>query len=139
MKAVPTTDLPLRIGALFRRRPNTAWAEKEIRQFKVLVKQKCFEDLDDLALVEQYYAFERRRGEHGRHRRDLYTFLNNFGGELDRAREWRELHPVKQPPRVIIPMPPAKSEPFAAPTDPEEIARIQRFEAERQARKQRNG
>jgi len=133
MKAAPTTELALRIGELFHRRPVTQWAEKEIRQYKVLVRAKCFESLDDLALVEQYYAFERKRGDNGRHRRDLYTFLNNFQGEVDRANMWRELHPVKAAPRKIIPMPAIASEPFVPSAD--EVESMARFAAERELRK----
>lgn len=135
MKAAPTTALALRIGALFHRRPATQWAEKEIRQYKVLVRAKCFEALEDLTLVEQYYAFERKRGDNGKHRRDLYTFLNNFQGEVDRANLWRDAHPVKAAPRKIIPLPLMSSEPFVAPTDTESLASLARFEAERQRRK----
>lgn len=133
MKAAPTTELALRIGALFHRRPATQWAEKEIRQYKVLVRAKCFESLDDLTLVEQYYAFERKRGDNGRHRRDLYTFLNNYQGEVDRANMWRELHPVKPAPRKIIPMPPVASVPFVPSAD--EVESMARFAAERELRK----
>lgn len=51
------------------------------------------EDLNDLALVEKYYEFERKKGDKGIHRRDLATFLNNYGGEVDRARLWAEKFP----------------------------------------------
>jgi hypothetical protein len=47
-------------------------------------------NIDDLALLETYYAFERQKKGDGWHRRDIYTFLNNYYGELDRARAWRE-------------------------------------------------
>lgn len=133
MKAVPTTELALRIGRLFHRRPTTEWAEKEIRQYRVLVRAKCFVELEDLTLVEQYYAFERKRGDNGKHRRDLYTFLNNFQGEVDRANLWRELHPVKSPPRKVIPMPLIPSAPFVPTAD--EVESMRRFEEERRLRK----
>lgn len=58
-----------------------------------LKKDHCFDDLDDLTLVELYYAFERKKGDKGIHRRDLATFLNNYGGEVDRARLWAEKFP----------------------------------------------
>lgn len=38
-------------------------------------------------MVCRYTEAERAKGDDGRHRRDLLTFLNNFTGELDRARE----------------------------------------------------
>lgn len=132
---IPTTAIPLRLCALFKRRPTTQWAEKEVRQYRALVRQGCFADLGDFDLIEQYYAFERKRGDQGKHRRDLYTFLGNWQGELDRATLWREQHPVKAPPRKIIPLPLIPSEPFVAPTDAESIASLARFEQQRQERK----
>ena len=85
----PTTEPALRISRLFSRRPTTAWAEKEIRVYRKLVKDGCFVSLNDLGLIERYYAFQRKK-EDGIRRRDLYTFLNNYAGELDRARAWAE-------------------------------------------------
>ena len=76
-----------RIATLFGRRNTTAWSEKEVRRYKVLVKDGYLTN-EDMDLIERYYAFQRRKGDKGIHRRDLYTFLNNFPGELDRAREW---------------------------------------------------
>lgn len=97
--AVPTTEAAKRIAALFRRRPTTPWDEKEIKQFKKLARIKCFETLDDLALVERYYFAERKkrsRGQPGFDRRKLLTFLNNFTGEVDKAKDWEELRPAKK-------------------------------------------
>lgn len=82
----PTTEYAKRIAALFRRRLTTNWSEKEIRQYKKLVKDGYF--IEDLELVERYYVFERRKGDMGIHRRDLQTFLNNYPGEVDRAKLW---------------------------------------------------
>ena len=77
-----------RIATLFGRRNTTAWSEKEVRRYKVLVKDGYLTN-EDMDLIERYYAFQRRKGDKGIHRRDLYTFLNNFPGELDRARAWQ--------------------------------------------------
>lgn len=85
----PTTEPAKRIAELFKRRLTTAWAPKEVLQYKKLVKDGCFENyIDDLQLIERYYVFERRKEDKGIHRRDLLTFLNNYPGELDRARQW---------------------------------------------------
>lgn len=86
----PTSEPAKRIAALFHRKLTTAWSEKEIRAFRKLVRAKCFEAMDDLVLIERYYFVERKKGDKGIHRRDLSTFLNNFGGELDRARAWEQ-------------------------------------------------
>lgn len=133
MKCAPTTDLAKRVAALCKRKPTTPWADKEIRAYKHLVKSGFFNDLSDFALIESYYAFERKKGDKGFYRRDLYTFLFNAAGELDRATAWRELHPVKAAPRKIIPMPPVASEPFVPSAD--EVESMARFAAERELRK----
>jgi hypothetical protein len=94
---VPTTEPAKRIAVLFKRRLTTAWAPKEIEQYRKLVKDGHFQDLDDLELIERYYVFERRKEDKGIHRRELQTFLNNYLGELDRARQWdaRFRRPIK--------------------------------------------
>lgn len=141
MKLVPTTPLAIRVAALCKRKPQTPWSPKEVAVYRRLVKAGFFNDLADLELIEQYYAFQRKRGDcgpnRGCHRRGLSTFLNNAAEELDRANHWREAHPIMKPPRVIIPMPPTPSEPWVAPTDPNEIAAMIRFQREREERKQR--
>jgi len=81
-KNLPSTPQAARIAALFSRRPTTAWSEKESKALRAIGE---IHD-DDLALIEAYYAAERAKGDIGWHRRDIGTFLNNFSGELDRAR-----------------------------------------------------
>lgn len=81
---LPTTEIPIRIAKLFRRRLTTPWSEKEFASFK---KAGPIES-SDMDLIEKYYAAERKKGrgpQGGIHRSDLPTFLNNFRGELDRA------------------------------------------------------
>lgn len=87
---IPTTELAKKIAALFRRRLTTPWDVREIRRYKKLVKAGAFDDPADFDLVSKYYETQRKLGENGRHRRDLDTFLNNWFGELDRARAWEE-------------------------------------------------
>jgi hypothetical protein len=81
----PTTEPARRIAALFHRKLQTPWSEKELKVYKELYMQGAFANRQDLDLLELYYAAERKKKEGGIHRRDLYTFLNNFAGELDRA------------------------------------------------------
>jgi len=88
-KNVPTTRTAQRIATLFNRRLTTPWSVPEIKAFRAL---GVIAD-DDLELVERYYAFERAKGEMGIHRRDLCTFLNNWRGELDRARAFSQTAP----------------------------------------------
>lgn len=95
----PSSATAIRIANLFSRRVNTPWIEKEIKRFRELFHLGFLSD-DNLDLVERYYRFQRKRGDSGIHRRDLYTFLNNFPGELDRAREWEKRNPKEKPKKV---------------------------------------
>jgi hypothetical protein len=81
---LPTSETAKRIATIFKRRHTTAWSEKEIAAFKALGEI----DLDDLTLLERYYASPAPYLRH-----DLGTFLNNFAGEIDRA---KKLPPEKQ-------------------------------------------
>lgn len=81
-KRLPTTDISKRIAKLFHRRLTTAWTKDEVAKYRDLGEI----DPADIGLIEAYYRAERVKGDEGRHRRDLTTFLNNFAGELDRAR-----------------------------------------------------
>ena len=81
-EAIPTTPEAMRIADLYGRRHTTPWSAKEIRAFKAIPK----ESLEQLDLVCRYTEAERAKGIKGIHRRDLATFLNNFQGELDRAK-----------------------------------------------------
>ncbi len=84
---IASIELRERVGALFHRRPTTPWSHKEARVYAQIVKHGL--RIEDLEMIERYYVYQRKR-ENGIHRRDLYTFLNNFSGELDRARAWDE-------------------------------------------------
>lgn len=85
-KRLPESDAAKRLATLFRRRHTTPWTKDEIAAFLAIGPI----DPDDLTVIEAYYARERAKGDHrdtgGVHRRDLKTFLNNYAGELDRAR-----------------------------------------------------
>jgi hypothetical protein len=82
---IPTSPQAIRISELYGRRPTTKWSAREIKAYKAIPR----ESLENLDLVCKYTEAERAKGEGGRHRRDLGTFLNNFPGELDRARAWQ--------------------------------------------------
>lgn len=132
---IPTTPLARRIAALVKRRPTTPWSDKEYRQYGKLFKAGCFNHLADLELLEQFYAFQHKRGDQGIHRRDLLTLLNNWPGEIDKATDWRERHPLKQPPRKIIPLPPAHSDQPVVTAEPEVVDRFLAEYRERKAAK----
>ncbi len=87
-KNLPTNPNALRLAAIFHRKPTTSWTDKEVRAFKALGQL----DLADLEAVEAYYAAHwppDSRNSKNILRHDLITFLNNFRGEVDRARMWQ--------------------------------------------------
>ncbi len=59
-----------------------------MKRYRQLIKDQVMSD-SALELIGRYYVYQRKK-ENGIHRRDLYTFLNNFAGELDRAQAWDE-------------------------------------------------
>jgi len=76
----------IRIGRWFKRRETTRPSEKELRAYRAVGEI----DPEDFALMEKYYlAPAPGEGDHRRH--DLSTLLNNWPGELDRARRWEKL------------------------------------------------
>lgn len=82
---LPTTEPAKRIAGIFHRKLTTEWSDDEIKAFK---KLKAI-DPEELALTERYYAANwppDRNANILRHNVD--TFLNNFTGEIDRARQW---------------------------------------------------
>lgn len=82
--AIPTTPEAIAISELFSRRLTTEWSKKEIESFKSACKRGVV-TVPAITTISRYYVAERAKGNDGRHRRDLCTFLNNFDGELDRA------------------------------------------------------
>jgi hypothetical protein len=72
----------LRIEALFHRRETTAWNTRELKALPKEIHP------DDLTLVEAYYKHPHPKDKDYR-RRDLQTLLNNWNGEVDRARAWK--------------------------------------------------
>jgi hypothetical protein len=67
---------------MFHRRPDTPWSEKELQTLERLGSI----NLDDLAIVETRYAAQWPPNGENYLRTSLLTFLNNFPGEVDRAR-----------------------------------------------------
>lgn len=69
----------LRVGAMVRRRPDTKWSPKEIKALKEVFELNTPEE--DIRLVEARY-----RSDDKYLRRELYTLLNNWNGEVDKVR-----------------------------------------------------
>lgn len=80
----PTPE-QLRLGRLFSRKPTTRWSATELKAWKKIGSV----DEGDLELLERYYEANLPETKDFR-RRDLSTLLNNFAGELDRARKFKE-------------------------------------------------
>lgn len=77
---LPTSERSKRIAILFSRKLTTEWNDKEIAAFKKISKQPD----EDFDLVEEFY-----KSDYEFLRHDLLTFLNNFTGEVDKARKWK--------------------------------------------------
>lgn len=77
---LPTSSRAKMLADLFRRRHSTPWSDKEIEAFKKLAKQPD----EDFELVAELY-----RSDYEFLRHELLTFLNNFTGEVDKARKWK--------------------------------------------------
>ena len=69
----------LRIGAMVRRRPTTHWSPKEIKALKEVFELNTPEE--DILLVEARYKSDDKYL-----RRDAMALLNNWNGEVDKAR-----------------------------------------------------
>jgi hypothetical protein len=76
--------LQRRLGALFRRKASTQWSPQELKALRAIKVSE-----DDLKRLEWYYRLQLPIKEDFR-RRSLQTLLNNFPGELDRARRFKE-------------------------------------------------
>ena len=80
---MPTTDSQKRFSQIMGRRLTTAWSPKELAAFKALGPL----DESDLESVEAFYR-DNQSNEKAYLRTSLSTLLNNFPGEVDRARTW---------------------------------------------------
>lgn len=89
-----SNEIQIRLNKLFRRKDTTKWSDKELRAFK-----KIDFNESDLVSIERYYLAEHESDKDYR-RRDVLTLLNNWTGELDRARNWKPNAPKTQRFRV---------------------------------------
>ena len=79
--------LRLRIGSWFKRRESTKWSDKELKALRGVIKLGT--PPEDIDLLEAWY----NSGDTYL-RKDIITLLNNWGGEIDRART--KVHPTPQ-------------------------------------------
>jgi uncharacterized protein YdaU (DUF1376 family) len=115
---VEVSDFKIRVASWFRRKPTTAWSQKEEKAWKVIKI-----DTEDFRTLENYYTMDFPDGADFR-RRDLQTLLNNWNSEIDRARPY-DTSPIS---RVELPPEPTSEDFFATFTankalrDAEELA-----------------
>lgn len=74
------TALQKQINSWYNRRDSTPWSPKEMKALKAIPEP----DDEDLALLAEYTQHSPYR------RRDILTLLNNWTGEIDRARGWAQ-------------------------------------------------
>ncbi len=107
-------ELKNRIGGWFKRRPTTAWSEKEMKSLRVQRNAPA----DDLEALERYYTATDIPREVDWRRKDALTLLNNFPGEIDRARTYVAEHKSEEfKPTIVEKVRPATPEEIAASRD----------------------
>lgn len=79
------SGLKNRISKWFNRRESTIWSDKEERGLKKVIASDTPED--ELTLLEKYYTAEINQNSDYR-RKNIETLLNNWAGEIDRARKF---------------------------------------------------
>jgi hypothetical protein len=94
-RVLRNTDLMKRLGRLYRRKPETLWTVDEAAALKRVVGDGKRETLlAEIDAIEDYYTEEFPEEMKDYRRIDLVTLLNNWVGELDRAR----IHIAKRQP-----------------------------------------
>ena len=79
-----------RIGKWFNRRESTKWSDKELKALKSVIKLNTPEE--DLVVLETWYMSNDKYK-----RKDIVTLLNNWNGEIDRAKEKVGSNPLLKP------------------------------------------
>jgi len=87
-------SLQLRIGAIFRRKPETPLGASEVRAMKNNRAAIEATSEDDWQLLEAFYKAPQTETFA---RKDLAALVNNWNGEIDKARLWRPKHHTAAP------------------------------------------
>ena len=80
---------------MVRRRPETKWSTKELKALKEVFDLNTPEE--DIKLVEARY-----RSDDKYLRRELYTLLNNWNGEVDKVRNVSAQFQVEAPAHLSL-------------------------------------
>lgn len=81
------------VGRWFNRRATTKWSAKEMKALKAVLDLQPMDD--EIAALDRYYSATIQAKDDYR-RRDVVTLLNNWQGEVDRARKWVPARSVAQ-------------------------------------------
>lgn len=81
LPSLPSEALRLRICGWFKRRPGSVWDKKELAGLAIVVAANTPEE--DLLLLDRFYA-----APDSYHRKDVQTLLNNWNGEIDKAKDY---------------------------------------------------
>lgn len=115
-----------RLKAVFHKRPTTPLDRSEKSAWSTLTnKGKLLLDEGEISLMERFYKKHwppNRDKNHLRHA--LAQLLNNWGGEVDKARAWCEKHPLPSERKITAPRPAPVEEVPAIATDPNDPANI---------------
>jgi len=82
------SGLQIRIEAIFNRRTNTPLSATEAKAWKAALPSIESASPDDLATLEKFYAAKESKDNPLYRRTSLATLLNNWSGEMDKARTW---------------------------------------------------
>lgn len=88
------------IGSWFNRKESTNWSDKEKKRLGKIGPLPA----DEMASMAAYYTAEIQDEENIR-RRDVFTLLNNWPGEVDRARKFCRQNPDAAPAQAPAPPP----------------------------------
>jgi hypothetical protein len=95
---LPTkTEAQVRAEKLFRRRLTTPWGAAELRAWKANRSAIEASTPEDWQVLEAFYAFEETSRHVVYRRQDLATLLNNWSGEIDKARDFQRNGPKLKP------------------------------------------
>lgn len=76
----------IELGSWFRRKPTTRWSAKEVKAFKAICDHDGFPP--EIHVVRAWYTAKINEKDADFRRRDLLTLLNNWTGEIDRAKQF---------------------------------------------------
>lgn len=80
------------INRWYGRRITTKWSQKEQKALKAVLEMHTTDE--DFALLDRYYSATIPQGSDYR-RRDVVTLLNNWAGEIDRARKFGAVNQIR--------------------------------------------